>query len=95
MQLRDSQTDCTDTECAGPSGDGGSGLNLPMLLALWGVAALVLFMTRPQSLRHSGDLQTAEKPSMDRVSPCFKTISPRHAPKPSFRYSVLLIPTKE
>ena len=63
LQLRDSQTDCTDTECESPTGTGGAdaGFTLPMMLALWGVAALVLFITRPQSLRLGGNRQPAEK----------------------------------
>lgn len=62
--LRDSQTECTDTECEDPSGSGSgdSGFGLPMLLTLWGIAALVLFLTRPASMRIMGrDRQANEK----------------------------------
>jgi len=60
--LRESQSDCTDVECEDPSGTGagGSGMNLPIMLTLWGIAALVLFLTRPQSMRMPGN--AAEKP---------------------------------
>jgi hypothetical protein len=69
--LRDTQADCTDNECEDPSGTGGgdNGFGLPMLLALWGIAALVLFLARPSSMRNSGgDRQTDEKQRIHQVS---------------------------
>lgn len=78
--LRDSQNDCIDTECDNglPGGD-SSGFGLPMLLTLWGIAALVLFLTRPSSLRSNGrDRQAAdEKQRIHRVCyiPCTLFIS--------------------
>ncbi|KAI6228467.1 Small integral membrane protein 14 [Aphelenchoides besseyi] len=60
--LRDTQTECTDTDCDTSTGlSGGSSFGLPMLLALWGIAALVLFLTRPASMRMLGDRQANEK----------------------------------
>jgi len=61
--LRESQSDCTDVECEDPSGTGtgGGGMNLPIMLTLWGIAALVLFLTRPQSMRMPGN-SVPEKP---------------------------------
>jgi hypothetical protein len=68
--LRDTQQDCNDTECEnGPTGSGDSGLSFSMLLTLWGIAALVLFLTRPISARLSGgDRQANEKQRTNRVS---------------------------
>lgn len=50
--LRESQN-CTDNECeVGPSESSpNGGLNMTMLLTMWGIAALVLFLTRPMSMR--------------------------------------------
>ncbi|CAD5211829.1 unnamed protein product [Bursaphelenchus okinawaensis] len=63
--LRNSQEDCTDTECVGPSGDGSTGgMTLPMLLALWGVVVMILYISRPTSMRNS-DRRINEKPRMD------------------------------
>jgi len=69
--LRDTQNDCTDTECEGPSGTGGAagdvGFGLPMLLTLWGIAALLLFLTRPTSMRLTDrDRHAEEKLSIHR-----------------------------
>jgi hypothetical protein len=63
--LRDTQVECTDTECEdqGTNGNGDTGFGLPMLLTLWGIAALVLFLARPASMRNTnGDRQADEKP---------------------------------
>ncbi|KAI6182028.1 Small integral membrane protein 14-like protein [Aphelenchoides fujianensis] len=65
--LRDTQTECTDTDCDTQTGAGGdSGFGLPMLLMFWGVAALVLFLTRPNSVRQLGGRQGDEKPAAGR-----------------------------
>ncbi|KAF1600579.1 UNVERIFIED_CONTAM: Small integral membrane protein 14, partial [Eudyptes robustus] len=65
--LRDSQADCTDTECLESSGDGSvsGGMTLSMLLALWGVMAVILFMSRPASLRNNSDRDLNEKPRLN------------------------------
>lgn len=64
--LRNSQNQCSDTECfqnpPGPTGipgDGG-GYNMMMVMFGWLVVATALFLLRPQSLRRvTGD----QKPS--------------------------------
>jgi len=66
--LRESQADCTDVECEDPSGTGtgGGGINLPIMLTLWGIAALVLFLTRPQSMRMPGNVPEKPRGSINR-----------------------------
>ncbi|KAJ0033084.1 hypothetical protein NQD34_000191 [Periophthalmus magnuspinnatus] len=56
--LRQSQSYCTDTECPqelpGPSGfTGQNDFTLQMVIIGWIVLALLLFLTRPPSLRGS------------------------------------------
>ncbi|KFD51249.1 hypothetical protein M514_07849 [Trichuris suis] len=68
--LRNTQTDCTENECfrgndGTPSSLFGDGSTVGMML-LWFALAVVLFLSRPASLRHSGDgkpSRTSEGPS--------------------------------
>lgn len=62
--LRSSQSYCTDNECLmeppGPQGnDGNGGFSIMFVLMAWLVAAVILFLLRPQNMRQSGN----EKPS--------------------------------
>uniref|UniRef100_A0A914DNR4 Small integral membrane protein 14 n=1 Tax=Acrobeloides nanus TaxID=290746 RepID=A0A914DNR4_9BILA len=61
--LRDSQQDCTDSECSpdsvGP--DGGSG-NMLMIAMIWGMLAMLLFFMRPNSMRQNNDRSLEGKP---------------------------------
>jgi hypothetical protein len=63
--LRDSQNDCTDTDCATDSlgAGGGENGNMLFLAMLWGVLAMVMFLMRPSSMRSGGNgNQLQEKP---------------------------------
>uniref|UniRef100_A0AC11DXD4 Small integral membrane protein 14 n=1 Tax=Ovis aries TaxID=9940 RepID=A0AC11DXD4_SHEEP len=55
MDLRQSQSYCTDTECLqelpGPSSD--NGISITMILMAWMVIAVILFLLRPPNLRGS------------------------------------------
>lgn len=67
--LRDSQTDCTDTECnTGTGGDPASASSNMLLLAMaWGLFAMMMFFMRPASMRSGGrdnDNQLEGKPSI-------------------------------
>jgi len=64
--LRNSQSFCTDEQCfgnpPGPGNNDDSGMTMMYMAIAWVIAALVLYLIRPQSLRGGGD----EKPAPDR-----------------------------
>uniref|UniRef100_A0A915DDF8 Malate dehydrogenase n=1 Tax=Ditylenchus dipsaci TaxID=166011 RepID=A0A915DDF8_9BILA len=51
--LRDSQADCTDTDCTTSTmtGDGSGGSNMMLIAMAWGLLAMFMFFLRPSSMR--------------------------------------------
>uniref|UniRef100_A0A915LGJ3 Small integral membrane protein 14 n=1 Tax=Meloidogyne javanica TaxID=6303 RepID=A0A915LGJ3_MELJA len=67
-ELRDSQTDCTDTECTTGTGDPScAGSNMMLIAMAWGLFAMMMFFMRPASMRSGGsntEEQSEGKPSV-------------------------------
>lgn len=60
FKLRDSQTDCTDSDCMTslPEVSGsGIGGNMMLIAILWGILAMVMFFFRPSSMRSDSSAQ--------------------------------------
>uniref|UniRef100_A0A914NJM5 Small integral membrane protein 14 n=1 Tax=Meloidogyne incognita TaxID=6306 RepID=A0A914NJM5_MELIC len=70
--LRDSQTDCTDTECTTGTGDPScAGSNMMLIAMAWGLFAMMMFFMRPASMRSGGsntEEQSEGKPSVSSSS---------------------------
>lgn len=61
FQLRDSQADCTDTDCTTSTVTGESGNSNLMLIAMaWGLLAMFMFFLRPSSMRSGGQNSNGE-----------------------------------
>ncbi|KAI1721675.1 small integral membrane protein 14 [Ditylenchus destructor] len=59
--LRDSQADCTDTDCTTSTVTGESGSSNLMLIAMaWGLLAMFMFFLRPSSMRSGGQNSNGE-----------------------------------